>query len=189
MSLKWKNIPEDRKNQMARLFDVLTAADDLVFGQDEPAGESRQSKPVRLDDLYVLATRPDLPIPPHVAEGLRKSVRLQSDFDHIVKQVSISHFAVAAAADSGAIVDRESEHFHIRLRPTQRGDDQVYLIVMRKEGVTVSDPKKLLARRPDGSAVGIPLPESEGGVSQLLLGADDPVAVAVGDRRTVLDII
>lgn len=189
MTRKWNDIPEGRKDQMARLFDVMTAADDLVFEDDRATEESPQSNSVRIDDLYVLATRPNSAVPPHVAEALRDSPKLQDDLDHIVKQVSISQFDVAVAADTGAITDRESEFFHLRIRPTQRRPDQVYLVVLRKDGATVPDPRKLLARRADGTVVGIALPETEDGVSQLLLNADDAIALAIGDRRTILDII
>lgn len=188
MTRKWKEIPESRKERMARAFDALTAADDLVYSTHEDQSDTG-SRPLRLDDLYRLATRPDLAFSPAVSQELRENPELRRELALIVDQLSIAHFPIAAAADTGDGIDRESGDFAIKLRPTQRRADQVYLLVEQRAGSDAPAPQKLLARYPDGSLVSIALPAPVEGVIQLLLAADDGIVAAVADRNTVLDIL
>lgn len=188
MPIKWNEIPEALKDRMSQAFDVLTTADALVADEDRPSRVAARSDKILLDDLYLAATQPDSEVLAKVNKGMRQDPTLRRDFDSIVAQVSISHSAAAAAADTGDHIDRESGAFTIKLRPTRRRADQVYLLVQRNDG-SVAPPRKLIVRCADGSVLGFTLPEPEGNLSQLLLDANHDVVGAISDSRTVLDLV
>lgn len=189
MPIKWNEIPEALKDRMSQAFDVLTTADALVTDEDRPSRVAARSDKILPDDLYLAATQPDSEVLAKVNKGMRQDPSLRRDFDSIVAQVSISHFAAAAAADTGDHIDRESGAFTIKLRPTRRRADQIYLLVQRNDGSAAPAPRKLVARCADGSVLGVTLPELEGNLSQLLLDANHDVVGAISDSRTVLDLV
>ena len=186
MSRTWSSISDKERERLATAFAVLKDVDSLILPSDANEPPLRD---VTLSDLYQFLTTPDFSKSKIVTEALRTNAKLRSDFNVLLGQLSICHMPTAAAAMSDEIIDRRFGGFSVKVRPTSRGDEHVYLLVEAEDKSQGDFNVRVVAQSNDGTVIVEVLPAAVDGIAQKLISKDSDIVSALASAATTIDIL
>lgn len=98
----------------------------------------------------------------------------------LLARLSMVSFEAVAAASSGAVSERVTDRFRLRLHEAADAGGAAYLLVERVDGGE-EVPQRICAVSPDGTCSLSDFPEGAEGITQLLLDPGDSLLQAVRD--------
>ena len=138
---------------------------------------------VSFDDLYRLASDPDMTMSEELSLGLANDPRLRADLRRLIGRSSPGGLLLAAAASSGAITTRHGTSFRMTLRESHADRSQIY-VVIELAAKSAAAPRALFVINQQAACQKVPLPSPLNGTVQLLLDADSAIVAALRDPAT-----
>lgn len=161
-----------------QLFIALDTFDQL----QDPSPE--QPKRVSFNELFQYATNPNHSPSPQLSEALGRDLSLRRDLKRLLAKDTILTMARSAAASSGDILERETNGFTIRLKPSKAHEDQIYLLITTDTRDEV--PRLLFVEEENGAIWRLPIDDFEDGHFQSVLESSAPIVKALKNHASLV---
>ena len=176
MTPAWHQMTPERRALAGRLFEALTALDEISAEGPKPA------KQVGFSQLYAFATDPDQPLSETLSDALQHQPRLAADLQRLLDKGCRHRGPRLAAASTGAINHREGQGFALDIRPSRADASQVYVVIQLAGELPL--PSMLFVTRPEAEFHKQALPSPAGDRLQLLFDADAEIVRALQDPKS-----
>lgn len=185
MSKSWNERGAAERRRLEAAF-VLRHGAELLLHHDaeeeSPIESGRRATRGRpsLACLYGSLSRPG-PLSDEVCDHLAGDPRLREDFALLLRRTA-RHYVprAAAAAGRGVLQSRKAGEFRLRIVESRASSEQVYLLVELPDRMDAA-PERLVVRAATGEFLKRDLPPPESGTVRLVLTADDPLVLALGE--------
>jgi len=178
MTARWNSLSPEQRKLAEATFDARETMDRLSGAAAEGIEPA-----VGIQDLFDYATKPTAAGDGAVVDALAASPRLRADLDRILERTALYRFPLAAAASSGAVMQRDGEGYRIELRVSKAAQDQTYVSIALGTGVT-AEPRAMLIQPPGEAPIKQDLGPPVNGTIQILARSDSDLVRALKDPKT-----
>ncbi len=170
--------PDPKLRFAEEVLDALSAVDGLL----EPGAAGKTEKG-GFSELYSYAIDPAQQPGQRTLAALERDVRVQADFQRLLKNTSRYHLPEVAAASTGVLEGRKIQGCSLVFHPSRADDGQIYVII---ESIADRNflPKLLFVCHADGRSQRLALPEGRDGRVQILLERDSDIVRGLLDVNT-----
>ncbi|MFP6743045.1 MAG: hypothetical protein VCD33_15700 [Alphaproteobacteria bacterium] len=170
-------VPEGECKAFAEtVFDAVSTLHDLTHGGDVEVAPTR----ISFSQLFAYASDPYAQADVTIEQAIARDPATRADFDRLVEKTSV--FIRAAAAASDTTFSRTGEGYRMRFERSRAESTQTYVIIEPTEAGN-EPPRALFVRYPDGRRCKHALPQSHGGIVQLLEDAGSELLLGLLDIK------